>query len=200
VVTASAAPAKGAEVTLAQAVGSGGYSVDGSADAAGRFDIPAVPAGSYIASAEFAENADSNKQLMGRTAVQIGDTNIDSLEVMVYPGATVSAHVRVEGDRKINLGRTSASLKALENSAAQNFAEDVRPAQVQADGTLVFHDVPEGTYRVVLNSLPDGYYVRGPAEDGAAETSVLVSHGHAAPVEIRFSVGHCPDSGYGLQD
>jgi uncharacterized protein (DUF2141 family) len=187
VVTANAAPAKSAEVTLAQAVGSGGYSVEASTDAAGKFDIAAVPAGSYIASAELSENPDSSKPLMGHSAVQVGDANIDSVEVVVYPGATVSIHLRIDGDRKVTLGRISASLKSLENSAGQNFAEDMRPAQVQADGTFVFHDVPEGTYRVVLTSLPDGYYVRS-AEDGA-EASVLVSHGHAGPAEIRLASG-----------
>jgi hypothetical protein len=184
VVTANAAPAKGAEVTLAQAVGSGGYSVEASTDAAGKFDIAAVPAGAYIASAELSENPDSSKPLMGRTTVQVGDANVDSVEVAVYPGATVSVHVRIDGDRKVTLGRTSASLKSLENGT-QN-SEEFR-AQMQADGTFVFHDVSEGTYRVVLTSLPDGYYVRA-AEDGA-EASVLVSHGHAGPAEIRLASG-----------
>src|SRR5260370_4472384 len=35
--------------------------------------------------------------------------------------------------------------------------------------------------------MPDGYYVR--LEGEAGETSVLVSHGHAAPVEVRVGPG-----------
>ena len=186
VLTANSMPAKDAEVTLAQAVGSGGYSVDASTDAAGRFDIPAVAAGSYVATAQFTENSESGKALLGHTSLQVGDANIDSIEVVVYPGAAVSGHVRIEGDRKVNLNRVSLSLKSSENSAAVS-AGYMERTVVQADGSFTFHDVPEGSYRIVLMSLPDGYYAKA-AEDGS-ESSVLVSHGHAGPVELRVGLG-----------
>jgi hypothetical protein len=187
VLIANGAPAKGAQVTLAPLVGSGGYSVGAEADASGRFEMGAVPSGSYAAVAQFAENAETGKPLTGRTTVQVGDASIDGVDVVVFPGATVSGRVRVEGDRKAYLARIAVSLRSLENSSASNFEGDGGRTAVQPDGTFILHDVPEGNYRVAVTSLPDGFYVRPEGEAG--ETSVMVSHGHAAPVEVRLAAG-----------
>jgi protocatechuate 3,4-dioxygenase beta subunit len=186
VLTANAAPAKGAQVTLAPLAGSGGYSVEAGTDASGRFEMAAVPSGSYVAVAQFGENEESGKALTGRTTVQVGDASIDGVDVVVFPGATVSGRVRVEGDRRVNLTRIAGSLRSSESSAP-GLGNDGGRAVVAADGTFVFHDVPEGNYRVVLSSLPDGYYVRPEGEAG--EVSVLVSHGHAPAVEVRLASG-----------
>jgi carboxypeptidase family protein len=184
VLTANAAPAKGADVTLAQPFGSGGYSVGAEADANGRFEMPAVPTGSYVITAQLTDNSESSRPLVGRTTVQVSEASVDGVDVTVFPGTTVSGHIRVEGDRKINLTRVSATLRSSDSSADYGFG--VGSTAVQADGTFVFHDVTEGNYRVVLASLPDGYYVRASGED---DGGVLVSHGHAAPLEVRVGPG-----------
>jgi hypothetical protein len=187
VLTANAAPAKGAQVTLTAIGGSGSYSVEAGTDATGRFEMAAVPSGSYVAVAQFAENEESGKPLTGRTTVQVGDAGIDGVDLIVFPGATVSGRIRVEGDRKAYLARIAVSLKALENSTAANIAGDGERTAVQPDGTFILHDVPEGNYRVAVTSLPDGYYLRREGE--AVETSLMVSHGHAPPVEVRLAAG-----------
>jgi len=187
VLTANATPAKGAQVTLAQLVGSGGYSVAAEADASGRFEMAAVPSGSYVAVAQLTENMESGEPLKGRATVQVGDASIDGVDVVVFPGATVSGRVRVEGDRKVYLARIAVSLMSSENSAAASLGSDIGRTAVQPDGTFVFHDVPEGNYRIALTSLPEGYYVKSEGE--AVEPSVLVSHGRAAPVEVRLRAG-----------
>jgi hypothetical protein len=187
VLMGNAALAKGAQVTLAQLVGSGGFSLDAEADAAGKFDMPAVPSGSYVVVAQFTDNAESGHPLTGRTTVQVADTPIDGVELVVFPGVTVSGHIRFEGDRKVDLTRIAASLKSSESSAAASLMGEVGSTAVRIDGTFIFHDVPEGNYRATLTSLPDGYYARPEAESGEAD--VLVSHGHAAPVEFRLRPG-----------
>src|SRR5260370_15185859 len=176
VLTANAAAAKGAQVTLTPLGGSGGYSVEAGTDAAGSVEMAAVPSGSYMTFAQFAENEESGKPLTGRTTVQVGDSNVDGLDVVVFPGATVSGRVRVEGDRKAYLARIAVSLKASENSAAANFEGDGGHTAVQPDGTFILHDVPEGNYRVALTSLPDGYFVR-PKRD-ADKTTLMGIHAH----------------------
>jgi len=187
VLTASAAPAKGAHITLVPLVGSGGYSVEAGSDDTGRFEMAAVPSGSYVAIAQFGENAESDRALTGRTTVQVGDVTIDGLDVAVFPGATVSGRVRVEGDRKFNVARIAASLRSSENLAAASWGSDGAQTTVAPDGTFVFRDVREGNYRIALTSLPEGYYVR--PEEETSEAGVLVSHGHAPPVEVRLAPG-----------
>ena len=174
--------AKGAEVSLSQ-LPSSGYVIEAEADAAGRFDIAAVPPGSYLLEAQLSEDGDSGRVFMGRTAVSVVDANVEVPDVAVFSGATVSGHIKVDGDRKISMGRTRASMRPVSSSEGG----DVSSAMVQADGSFEFHDVPEGTYRVQLSSPPDGYYRKLAADD--ASGNVVVSHGHAPSVEIRLDSG-----------
>lgn len=91
--------------------------------------------------------------------------------------------MRVDGDRKVALARIRAALRPMAGSEG----DEAGSAAVQADGSFIFRDVPEGNYRVQLSSLPDGYYRK--AADSAAEAGVVVSHGHASTVEIRLDAG-----------
>jgi uncharacterized surface anchored protein len=184
ILTSNTAPAKGAQVTLSQS-GNSSYSLDAETDAAGKFDIPSVPVGSYVMVAELSEGSESTHPLMGRSTVQVGDTNFDAGDIVVFPGATVSGRVAVEGDRKVNLKGTSASLVPVGSSAGAQTAG----APLQADGSFTFHDVAEGNYRLVLPSTPAGYYVQAGNGANAADTGVLVSHGHAAAVEVVLAFG-----------
>jgi guanyl-specific ribonuclease Sa len=184
VLTSNAAPAKGAQVTLSQA-GNSSYSLDAESDATGKFDIPAVPAGSYVVAAELQEGSESTHPLIGRTTVQVGDTNFDAGDIAVFPAATVSGRVVAEGDRKPNLKGTSASLVPIGSSSYANSARAV----IQPDGSFTFHDVTEGNYHFVLPSTPAGYYVQTGNGSNAADAGVQVSHGHAASVEIRLAFG-----------
>jgi Carboxypeptidase regulatory-like domain len=182
ILTSNGRGAKGAEVSLSQ-IPSSGYVIEAEADAAGRFDIAAVPPGSYLLEAQLSEDGDSGRVFMGRAAVSVVDTNVEVPDVAVFSGATVSGHIRVEGDRKISMGRTRASLRPVSSSEGG----DVSSAMVQADGSFEFHDVPEGTYRVQLSSPPDGYYRKLAADDAGG--NVVVSHGHGPAVEIRLDSG-----------
>jgi hypothetical protein len=58
---------------------------------------------------------------------------------------------------------------------------------LQTDGSFTLRDVVEGEYRLALSPLPDGYYMKSSRDTG--DVVVLVSHGHAAPVEVRLSPG-----------
>jgi protocatechuate 3,4-dioxygenase beta subunit len=182
VLTANGGPAKGADITLLQS--GSGYSVETETNAEGRFDMASVPPGSYEAAAQLSDNSESGHVQMGRATVSVGETALDIPDLVVFPGATISGRVRVEGDRKLSMPRAFASLKPLTNSPALG---NVETAPVQPDGTFTFHDVPEGEYGLGLTALPDGYYVKG-ARDTAA-TGILVSHGHAPTAEIRIGPG-----------
>ena len=181
ILSANGRGAKTAEVSLTQ-LPSSGYTIEAETDAAGRFDIAAVPPGSYVLEAQLSEDSDSARVFMGRATVSVAESTVEVPDVVLFAGAKVPGHISVDGDRKVSMGRMRASLRPLSNS----YAGDVTGAVVQPDGSFEFSDVPEGSYRVQLSSTPDGFY-RKP-NDGA-ETTVVVSHGHAAPVEIRLDSG-----------
>jgi uncharacterized surface anchored protein len=183
ILTSNAAPAKEAQITLSQ-TGNSSYSLDAETDATGKFDMPSVPPGSYVLVAELPENSESTRSLTGRTNIQVGETNFDAGDIVIFPGATVSGRVVVEGDRKLNLERTSVSLMP---TGTPDAAGSTPRGVLQADGSFTFHNVPEGNYRIVLPSAPAGYFVRAAADAG--DVAVQVSRGHAAAVEIRLAFG-----------
>lgn len=178
VLTSAGIPAKGAQVSLLQFANTGDVA-EAEAGADGRFDLAAVPPGSYVLLAQSQEN-DAARVQMGRSNVTVGEVSVEMPDVVVFPGATVSGHVLIEGDRKVLLTRSSASLRPTMISDSTSGVSNVT---VQADGSFTFRDVPDGEYRVGLLPLPDGFYVRGGREAGA---TVVVSHGHAPLVELRL--------------
>ncbi|MGA2101430.1 MAG: carboxypeptidase regulatory-like domain-containing protein [Candidatus Sulfotelmatobacter sp.] len=182
VLTSNGTPAKGADVTLSQFAGDG-YSLEVESDPAGKFDLTAVPPGSYTIVAQSSDNSMSGHLQMGRANISVGETPVDAPDLVLFPGAIVSGHVRIDGDRKVALPRSFASLKPLYADATAT----VDSVAVQPDGSFTFHDVPEGEYGLTVSPLPDGYYVRTGRD--AASAGILVSHGHAPPAEIRIGPG-----------
>ena len=182
VLTSNGVPAKGSDVTLSQFAGDG-YSLEVETDPAGRFDLAAVPPGPYSIVSQSSDNSMSGHLQMGHASISVGDTPVDVPDLVLFPGATISGHLRVEGDRKVSLPRTMASLKPLSADASAG----VDSAAVQPDGSFTFHDVPEGEYRVTVSPLPDGYYIKTTRDTPAA--AILVSHGHAPPIEVHISPG-----------
>jgi protocatechuate 3,4-dioxygenase beta subunit len=181
VLTANNQPSKGAEVSLSQASGAG-FELEAETDQAGKFDISGVPPGSYIVVAQQSDGPDGGHPVIGHISISVVDANVDTPDVVIFPGATVTGHLRAEGDRKLPLARTSASLRPL---GAVDPSLEVSSVSVQPDGSFIFHDVPEGEYRVGLMPLPDGYFIH----HEPAEPNIVVSHGHAPPIEVHLSTG-----------
>lgn len=174
-------PAKAAQVTLCQSSGTG-FVVEAQADSSGRFDISGVPSGSYVLDAQFSEDPESTHALMGHSNISVAEANVDAPDITIFPGATMTGHLRADGDRKITLGRASASLRPLSNTGTDSYGETV---PIQPDGSFTFRDIPEGEYRILVAPLPDGYYMK----HDPADANVVVSHGRAAPVEVRLASG-----------
>src|ERR1700733_132074 len=160
VLTSNGVPAKGSDVTLSQFAGDG-YSLEVETDPAGRFDLAAVPPGPYSIVSQSSDNSMSGHLQMGRASIPVGDTPVDVPDLVLFPGATISGHLRIEGDRKVTLPRTMASLKPVSADASAG----VDSAAVQ----------------------PDGYYVKSTRDTPAA--AILVSHGHAPPAEVHIGPG-----------
>ncbi len=182
VLASNGLPAKSADVTLSQLTGNG-FTAEADTDPTGKFDLRGVPPGTYQLVAQSSDSSESAHLLMGRANVSVGETNLDAPDIVVFPGATVSGHVRVDGDKKLTLPHTFAALKPMSPSESAG----VETASVQPDGSFTFHDVPEGEYGLTLSPLPDGYYVKSGGD--TATPGLVVSHGHAPPADIRLNSG-----------
>jgi protocatechuate 3,4-dioxygenase beta subunit len=190
VVNSNGQPDKGAQVTLVAGTGSMSFSVgQASTDAKGIFEIRGVPPGSYTVLGEQFGNADSDKVMRGRTSLEVGETNVADVEVATGPGSTVTGHVRVDGKSNPDLTKMSVTLDSQDDLASLGFAPDVSNVAVRADGSFVFQNVPEGTYRINVVPLPNGFYLKPSGEGDAVETGVKVGHNRSVAVELTLSAG-----------
>jgi protocatechuate 3,4-dioxygenase beta subunit len=190
VVNANSSPAKDAQVTLVGGSGSMVYTVNqASTDPKGAFEIRGVPPGSYVLIGEQFGSGDQDKTMRGRTPLEVGDTNVTDVEVMVGPGSAVNGHVRIEGKTNPDLSKLTVGLDSQDDLSSLGFGPEVGNVAVRADGTFAFHDVPEGTYHLKVQPLPDGYYQKPGGEGDAAEAEVKVGRNHGAAVELTLSTG-----------
>jgi protocatechuate 3,4-dioxygenase beta subunit len=189
IVNANSGVVKEAQVTLVSSSSGASYSLSSaSTDAKGAFEIRGVPPGSYILIGEQFGTNENEKTMRGRTSVEVGDTNVADVEVIVGPGSPINGHVKLEGKTNPDLSKLTVSLDSQDDLASVGFAPDVGNVPVKADGSFTFRDVPEGSYRLKVTPLPDGYYLK-PGGEGDADADVKVGRNHGAAVELTLSSG-----------
>ncbi len=190
VVNVGSSPVKEAQVTLVGGSGSMTFPAgQASTDSKGAFEIRGVAPGSYTLIAEQFGNADAEKVARGRIPVEVGEANLNDVEVIIGPGSSVNGHVHIDGKGNPDLTKLSAALDAQDDLSSMGFAPDVSNVPLRSDGTFTFHDVPEGTYHIKLLPLPDGYYLKPSGEGDPVEAGVKVGRNHAAAVELTLSTG-----------
>jgi hypothetical protein len=188
-------PSKEAEVTLLSDQGETIFSPGENFSAGGQatFKFQGVPPGSYVLVAQQPSNPQEPKTMWGRTSVEVKDTNLDHVEILVGPGVDVSGHIRIDGDAAIDhskdLSSMAGNLDPMEASSLASLTPDIDNASVKPDGTFTFHEVPEGSYRINFFPIPAGFYLRASSAD-VLETGITVGRGHSPPpFELILSPG-----------
>jgi Carboxypeptidase regulatory-like domain len=140
----------------------------------GSFDMQRVLPGSYIIRSQNVRiNNDSgpNTPMFIRQMVTVSDSNIEDLQVVLQPGATVTGKITIEGqDRQQAQQNQSAA-----NQAKGNAKPTARPninlnptmplgaganTRSKDDGTFELQNVPPDIFNVNINGIPDGTYVK----------------------------------------
>ena len=189
VLNSGSVPAKDTQVTLVGGSGSMVFAAgQASTDAKGAFEMRGIPPGSYVLMAEQFGNADPEKVLRGRVSVEVGEAGLNDADVVIGPGATISGHVRLEGKATLDFAKLTAEVDAQDDLSSLGFGPNVNNVALRPDGTFTFRDVPEGTYRIKVLPLPDGYYLK-PSGEGDAAEAVKVGRNHGAAVELTLSAG-----------
>jgi hypothetical protein len=189
-------PSKEAEVTLLSDQGETIFSPGKNFSAGGQanFEFRGVPPGSYVLVAQQPSNPQERKTMWGRTSIEVGDTNLEHVEVVVSAGADVSGRIRVEGKTAADIGKDMSNLVGIlepqEASSLANLTPDIDNASIKPDGTFIFRDVPEGSYRIRFFPLPAGFYLKPSGAADVFETGVTVGPGHSPPgLELVLSAG-----------
>lgn len=179
-------PSTGADVTLVSGQGSVIFSrTQTSAGPKGTFEFLGIPPGSYLLTAQLP--TEIQRTIAGRTSVEVGDANLSNVEVVVGPGVNITGHVRVEGKTSTDVSQITVGLEPLGGS--ENIG-DSYDATMKPDGTFAFHDVSEGTYRLVVTPIPPGFYLTAGGASDVLETGLTVTRGRAIPgLELILSSG-----------
>jgi hypothetical protein len=177
-------PSKEAEVTLLSDQGETIFAPAQNFSAGGQanFDFQNVPPGSYVVVAQQPSNPHEQKTMWGRTSIEVKDTNVEHLDIVVGPGVDVRGRVRIDGDTGSNLGNMAANLSPLEPLSLANLTPDIDNASLKSDGTFLFREVPEGSYQINFFPIPAGFYLKSSGAADVLETGITVSPGHSPPV------------------
>jgi protocatechuate 3,4-dioxygenase beta subunit len=151
----------------------------------GVFEIRNVVPGSYLLSAM--------AMIPGKTArtarvpLQVGSANLEGIAVTIHAPLAITGHVQVDGETSENLSRLHVMLLPLESGA---MVYGPLPDQaLKPDGSFRMPEVNPDRYRVNVNPLPDGFYVKSiRAANVDVQTNGLDAGGGApAPLEIVVS-------------
>jgi hypothetical protein len=186
----TASPSNEADVTLLSDQGETIFS-PGRSFSAGAFEFRGVPPGSYVVVAQQPSTPKEPKTMWGWTSVEVKETDVEHVDVVVSPGVDVIGHIRVEGKAADDLSKEIASMVGvLEPQEAQSLASltpDIDNASVKPDGTFIFREVPEGSYRINFFPVPSGFYLRSGDASESFEAGMTISRGHS-PLTLELAL------------
>lgn len=117
----------------------------------GIFEIGDLTPGAYVLTAQWFDE----KSHIVRQPIDIGNTNLDDVTVMLMPGLSLKGQVRVDGTGEVNLASLNISLMPqgpLPMGGAVTRVKD--------DGTFSLDDVNADVYSVTVRGLPPNFYVK----------------------------------------
>src|SRR5215469_5238044 len=122
----------------------------GTSDAQGYFEIKGAVPGSYVA---LANGSFEGKALSAEQPLEVGAEDVTGLRLQLSGGHEISGRIIVPAGSKLDLSETVVLLSPGQGLHNTGFAE------IKEDHTFTTADVPPGTYSVMVNNLPDGWYV-----------------------------------------
>jgi hypothetical protein len=162
----------------------------------GAFEIRNVPPGSYTLMAQMWDNG---KQYNALEPLEVGSADVEGITLQPTLGSKIRGRVRVEGatepgstqgNAQVNVGGLQVSLQPLDPLPI-----GVQPATIEADGSFVLKDVPDGSYALNLCCLPQDLYLKAVrlGGDDVLDAGLTLSQGRpAGSLEIAVSAagGH----------
>ncbi len=157
-------------------------------NAKGTFEIRGVPPGSYTLSAQVWNNPYLNKPLVGHEQLEVGETDVEDVNLVIGPGVEVSGRVRAEGDAALSFSNLRFFLQPRDDVMMMSTQGD----SVKPDGTFILKDIPEGAYSIHLFGAPEDFYLKSARQGGQDVLNVGLSIKRAAAagtLELTLSSG-----------
>ena len=115
----------------------------------GDFEMPNIPAGSYVLTAQ--TQGPNQDRRIGRLNIEVGDRDLAGLSLSLEPSLTLSARVRAED---------SPSLAGLTVYLQGSAPMANSYGRADAEGRIALANLDKDLYRASVNGLPAGYYVK----------------------------------------
>jgi hypothetical protein len=120
----------------------------------GAFVLHRVPPGSYDIQASYMDR-DTSEWVLAIRELEVANADVEDITLAFAPSFSVRGHVIWEGGRQGDLSSFTALLK----SADENFPL-VKGSEVKPDGSLLFHGVNQGEYRLSIRDRDTACYVK----------------------------------------
>jgi hypothetical protein len=147
----------------------------------GTFELPGVPPGSYTVQAEI---FDGDQQHAVTQSIEIGEADVEGLQLVISKGFTIAGHVRWDGtppqleDNLYLMGRTDTQGPLLAGYA-----------RVDRDGSFTWNQVSDSPMRLRFHGLDNNGYVKSADYGGVdvLEQGFTPRAGSNATLEIMLS-------------
>jgi hypothetical protein len=153
----------------------------------GSFEIRGVPPGSYELIAMVNER---NNRMTARLPVEIGNSDVQNVSLVVSPGFTLTGRLVIEGQLAGAGDQSPSRLRVmLRPDSAGQIAGAPPASAVQADGTFRLEQVGRDDYRLTVTGMPRNAYVKM-ARYGATDVmseGVRIDRQPTGPLEIFIS-------------
>jgi len=125
----------------------------GRVDARGMFQIRGVTPGSYLLRADY---NDESGRYSARMPIEVGNSNIDGIELTMQPPGEVHGRVIVEENGDLAGAALNVNLQPKSTGPGMGGAG----AQAKDDLTFQVRNVTPDPYDVRVGGLPDGFYLK----------------------------------------
>jgi hypothetical protein len=148
----------------------------------GTFEFRGITPGAYVLMAYW---NDEGKSFSVRQPIDVGNENVNDVNVALTPGLAIKGQVRVDGTGDVALGNLRVGLETQTSMMMGGRAN----ATVKDDGSFEMENVAADNYRVNVYGLPGPFYVKSirMGDADGLETGLDLSRGAGGPLEIMLS-------------
>jgi hypothetical protein len=147
----------------------------------GKFEIRGVTPGAYNLTAQYFDGA---IRYASRTPIDVGNGNIEDVEIVLKPGMDLSGTVRIEGETESKLGSINIGLQPKEFGPMMGGGFTM----VKDDGSFIIKNVSPDSYRVAVMG-GQGMYTKSVylGQQEAKDGEVTIADGTPPPMSIVLS-------------
>jgi protocatechuate 3,4-dioxygenase beta subunit len=147
----------------------------------GSFEFPNVVPGAYLLVAYW---SDQGKTYSTQQKIDIAESDLDGVSLVIGAGATIPGNIRWEGLPSLDRDELSVSVQSADMSLTWRDS-----SRVEANQQFTVKDVGEGDYQVSVNGLSKDCYIKDTVygEMHSADGLISVSKGGGEHLEIVVS-------------